>query len=234
MKTSIWNGTRNLAIAMALAVVMILVLGWGIHCCVLPGVVAQSLSPQQTQLSADLAPLAWAPNQVFAQLYTSTEIVVWAIPSCNVVITFPKNLVGSDQYPEVVNFTFTTQSKQAFPAPLASLDAFFSLDGDYVLDALASGAVEIAPQDVSFNADKAPIIEWRYQDADLGPIQENSLRLYREWGVVGNQDWKEQKGWVDTNNNKAIFSLEQLDTFGFGGYHGRLYLPLTLNTMPSQ
>jgi hypothetical protein len=222
--------------ATALAGVMILLLLWGIHRCPLQDVIAQSLSLQQTQPSTAPDSPAWAPDQVFTQRYTSTEIVVWPIPSCNIVITFPKNLIGSDATHLSVVFTFTTESKQTFPSPLQSIDYFFSLDGStpkVLPSSLDQAAVQ--PQGPpSFNEGKSPTFEWHYQDADLSSIQESSLRLYREWGIFGNQDWKEQNGWVDAEHNKAYFDLEQLDDFGFGGYRAQLYFPLNLNAMTGQ
>jgi hypothetical protein len=75
----------------------------------------------------------------------------------------------------------------------------------------------------------SPTIEWSYQGADLGTIHESTLRLYREWGLFGDQPWKVQAGFIDTDKKKAYFSMEQLDTFGFGGYRAQCYLPLVLN-----
>jgi hypothetical protein len=173
---------------------------------------------------------AWGTNQVFTQPYTSTETIVWSIPSCNVIITLPKQLIGSDSIDLSAVFTFTTESQQAFPAPLKSIAYFFSLDGStpQVLPSSLNPSAA-GPQDFSFNADMAPTIEWTYQGADLGKIQESSLRLYREWGLFGDQDWKVQKGFVDTKNKKAHFELEQLDFFGFGGYTAQSFLPLITN-----
>ena len=235
MKTPLWKATGNLAMVMALALVITLFLLWGIHCCALSDVTAQMQPLRQTQPPPDsiLAP-AWGSNQVFTQSYTSSETIVWPIPSCSVVITLPQGLIGDDRKTWLAIFTFTTKSEMAFPTPLLSSNSFFSLDGDYVLDVSASGSAEIEPQDLSFNYGMAPLIEWHYQEVDLGEIQESTLHLYREWGVAGNQYWAPQTGWVDTENNKVYSSIEALDTYGFGGYRDRLYLPLILNAASSE
>lgn len=229
MKTSLGKVIGNLAIVMALAGAMTLLLLWRVHCATLSNVTVQRSSFEQTQPPAAPVLPAWVANQVFTQSYTSTETIVWPIPSCNVVITLPKGLIGDDRKAWLAVFTFTTKSKLTFPAPLISSDSFFKLDGDYVLGALAPGSAEVEPQDFSFSAGMAPLIEWSYRDADLGEIQESSLRLYREWGLVGDQYWKVQTGWVDTRNKKVYASPEQLDTFGFGGCQNQLYLPLILS-----
>lgn len=217
--------------AMTLATMMTIFVLGQVRQGALPSAAAQSSSLQRTLPSTNSVLPIWIPDQVYTQLYTSTETIVWSIPACNVVITLPSNLIGSDATHMSVVFTFTTKARQTFPPPLKSIDYFFNLYGSTpkVLPSSRSLAA-IQPQGPpSFNEGMSPTMEWNYQGVDLSMIQESSMRLYREWGLTGNPDWKAQKGFVDTKKKMAYFEIEQLDDFGFGGYRSLFYFPLLLN-----
>jgi hypothetical protein len=231
MNRLIGHATKNLVIAVGLALVMVTVLLWGADRYAQLTVAAQVPPLQQTQSLTDPPVPAWSTTQVFTIYYESTKTITWPIAPCNVTITLPKGLIGSDRVPESAIFTFTTEPAQAFPAPLTSIDYFFQLRGS-TPKALSADTdpTAIEPQELSFRRGLSPTLEWRYQDSEIDPLSESTLQLYQDWGVFGAKAWKPQVGFVDTENNRALFALEQPDLFGFGGYKAQNHFPIVLRS----
>ncbi len=170
----------------------------------------------------------WGATEPVTILFTSTQTIRWDLTPYHAAITLPKDLVSSGSFRPSVVLTFTPKSGYVFSAPLTSLEHFFELDGDYLIGGGEALPAELEAQDVAFNPQALPQIEWQYQDAELVGVQETSIRLYVYWKLFGLESWNVQSGTVYPESNRAVFQMNRVGVYGFGGYRGLVYLPIVL------
>ncbi|MBN1937047.1 MAG: hypothetical protein JW934_20480 [Anaerolineae bacterium] len=239
MKSYIW--IRRIGLGVGLAGMMLAALLW---LCATASTQATGQPPAVTRTTsyAQSAPAwgstepvwgstepVWGSTEPVTILFTSTETIRWNIAPYSAVITLPKDLLSaSGSYRPHAIITFTPTSGYTFTAPLTALDQFFALDGKFVLDGMAASQPQIEAQAVAFNPEALPNIEWYYQDAELLGVQETSLQLYVYWKLFGLEGWDAQPGSIYPDGNQAVFEMSRVGTYGFGGYRGRLYLPIIL------
>lgn len=224
MRLSVW--IRRIGAGVGLAGTMLALLLW---LCAAAATEAAETTPDviQPAPAAQIAP-AWGSTEPVTILFTSTQTIRWDLAPYNAAITLPQDIVSSGSFRPSAIFTFTPQSSRVFSAPLTALDQFFYLDGEFVLDGMQEIPPDIEAQAIAFNPQALPQIEWQYQDAELLGVQESSVQLYVYWKLFGLETWDAQLGTVYSDSNQAVFRMSRVGLYGFGGYKGRLYLPLAL------
>ncbi|MBL7201673.1 MAG: hypothetical protein ISS56_16150 [Anaerolineae bacterium] len=230
MRVQRWSAIGRLALAAAGALLLVTFLLWcasehgpaaWVSASMPPAWVSASMPPawalSGTEAGQPAPSTMWtASPPVTLAIEHNVQGIVWPIPDYGVTITFPSGTIEGGAL-----LTFTPQMSAPLPSPVEPVPYFFHLTGCWTPGCF--GLVSLG---------KLISVEIQYEESELGPVGEGSLRAYyggnagAQYGpLIGLRETSR----VDLEHNRLVLEIRNLGYYGAGGFRHMTFLPTVLH-----